>query len=247
VKVERAMRPSLLPSALALLVAACSPSAGLLTGLDERAANEVLVALSEAGIPAEKVRGDGQDATFSVTVPAGEAARAHRVLAERELPRARPPGFEEVFANGSMVPTPLEEQARYGHALAGELARSIESLDGVLEARVHLGLARPDPLRPGDAPPARAAVLVKCRPSGCDALRALEGGLRALVAGAADGLDPAAVAVVIAPGAAPTPPPEPPPRRANGLLLGLAGLAATGAIGLAGAGLLGRLRSGGGA
>jgi len=231
--------------AAALLLAACSPSAGLLTGLDERAANEVLVALGEAGIPAEKLRGEGQEAGFSITVAAAEAARAHRVLAERELPRARPPGFEEVFAKGSMVPTPLEEQARYGHALAGELARSIESLDGVLEARVHLALARPDPLRPGEAPPPRAAVLVKCRPSGCDAVRALEDGLRALVAGAADGLEPSAVAVVIAPGAAPTPPAGPPAHRANALLLGLAALAATGALGLAGAGLLGRPRGGG--
>ncbi|MFO0583046.1 MAG: secretion protein [Anaeromyxobacter sp.] len=231
---------------LALLaLAACSSSTGLLTGLDERAANEVLVALGEAGIPAEKLRGEGQDATFSVAVPSAEATRAHRVLAERALPRARPPGVEEVFQKGSMVPTPLEEQARYAHALAGELARSIESLDGVLEARVHLGLARTDPLRPGDAPPPRASVLVKCRPSACDGVRALEGGLRALVAGAADGLDPGAVAVVVAPGAAPGPPPEAGGRRGNGLLLGLAAVAGLGALGLAGAGLLGRLRGGG--
>ncbi|MFT3914383.1 MAG: secretion protein [Anaeromyxobacteraceae bacterium] len=232
------------PPLILLVLTACSSSTGLLTGLDERAANEVLVALGEAGVPAEKLRAEGQDATFSVAVPAAEAARAHRVLAERALPRTRPPGVEEVFAKGSMVPTPLEEQARYAHALAGELARSIESVDGVLEARVHLGLARADPLRPGDAPPPRASVLVKCRPAACDAVRALEGGLRALVAGAADGLDPGAVAVVIAPGAAPGPPPEPAGRRGNALLLGLAALAGTGAIGLAGAGLLGRLRGG---
>jgi len=234
-----AMRLPCLAAAVAL--AACTPD-GLLHGLDERSANEVLVALDEAGLAAAKVREDGPDGGYRVEVPAGDAPRAHRLLAERELPRARAAGFEEVFARGSMVPTPAEEHARWSHALAGELARSIESLDGVLEARVHLGLPLADPLRPEASPAPRAAVLVKCRPSGCEALHALEGGLRALVAGAAEGLEPGAVSLVIAPGAAPSPPARPAQRRGSPFLLGLAALAGTGALGLAGVGLRGRLR-----
>jgi len=237
---------SLLFPAAALTLVACAPDAGLLHGLDERQANEVLVALDEAGLPGEKVREDGPGGAWSIEVPAADAPRAHRLLAERELPRARPTGFDEAFAKGSMVPTPAEEHARWQHALAGELARSIESLDGVLEARVHLGLPLADPLRPTTAPAPRAAVLVKCRPAGCAALRALEDGLRALVAGAADGLEPGAVSLVIAPGAAPAPPPPVPDRKGSAMLLALAALAGTGALGLAGVGLRGRLRAGGG-
>src|SRR5690242_3493774 len=192
----------------------------LLHDLEEPQANEVLVALDEGGVGATKRREDGADGRWTVSVPSGDAARAQRILAERELPRARPPGFGDVFGKGSMVPTPTEEHALYLHALAGELARSVESIDGVVEARVHLGLPQPDPLRPGERAAPRAAVLVKCRPDACDAVRALEGGIRALVAGAADGLDAAAVSVVVARGAAsPAPPAARPGRRAAPLLL----------------------------
>ena len=216
---------------LLFLLAALAGCGGepLLHDLPEREANAVLVALDEAGITASKVRQDGAEGGWTVSVPAGEAGRAHRLLAERELPRASPPGLGEVFGQGSAVPTPVEEHARWLHALSGELARSVEALDGVVEARVHLGLPADDPLRPGARPTPRAAVLVKCRPAACPALRAMEGGLRALVAGAADGLAPEAVAVVVADAA--EAPAGPPPRRSTAARW-LAALAALGAAAL---------------
>ena len=231
--------------ALPLLVLAATLSGcgeeELLHGLDEVQANEILVALDEGGLAAEKRRGDGSDAQWTVSVSASDAARAHRILAERELPRPRPPGFGEVFGKGSMVPTPTEEHALLLHALAGELSRSVESIDGIVEARVHLGLPQPNPFRPGTRPPPRGAVLVKCRPASCDAVRALEPGIRALVSGAADGLEASAVSVVIAPGAA-APPATATPSRRSPLLLGLAALAGLGAAGLAGTAARAHLR-----
>jgi type III secretion protein J len=240
-----------LPAALracALLAAglSCLSCSGetLLHGLDEAAANEVVVALDEAGLPARKIRaGDGADG-YAVEVPPGDAARAQRILSARELPRARPPGFGEVFAQGGLIPSPTEEHALYLHALSGELSRSVGAIDGVVGARVHLAIPAPDPLRPGERPPARAAVLVRCRPAACDAVRALEPGIRSLVAGAADGLDPAAVAVVVAEAAEAALPPRPPPARAPAVLLVLAALAAAGAAAALAAWL--RSRRGGG-
>jgi type III secretion protein J len=182
---------------LAAMLAGCADEP-LLHDLAERQANEVLVALDEEGVTASKTRQDGAEAGWTVTVSRGEAGKAHRALAARQLPRGRPQGLGEVFAQGGMVPTPVEERARWLHALSGELARSVEALDGVVEARVHLGLPAEDPLRPGARPSPRAAVLVKCRPAACAALRELEPGLRSLVAGSADGLAAEAVAVVIA-------------------------------------------------
>lgn len=229
-------------AAAALALGGCADEE-ILHGLAEAQANEVLVALDEAEIPASKRREDGADAGWMISVAPGDAGRAQRVLAERSLPRARPAGFAEVFSKGSMVPTPTEEHALYLHALGGELARSVEAIDGVVEARVHLGLPQPDPLRPGERPSPRAAVLVKCRPASCDAVRGLAPGIRALVAGAADGLDAAAVSVVIAEGAeaAPRPPPTPPRWRTRALV-GLAASAALGAAALAAAGVRGRTR-----
>lgn len=227
----------------AVLVGALAGCGGeeILHGLDERQANEVLVALDERSIPAEKTRDDGAEARWRVEVSRGDAALAHRVLADRDLPRARPPGFADVFANGSMVPTPTEEHARYLHALGGELARTVEAIDGVVEARVHLGLPQPDPLRPAERVPPRGAVLVKCRPAGCGAVRALDSGIRALVAGAADGLDPSAVSVVVAE-AAESAPPARSSRRGSRALVVLAGCAALAALGFAVPAVRARLR-----
>ena len=87
-------------------------------------------------------------------------------------------------------------------------------------------------------------MLVKCRPSACEAVRALEAGIRALVSGAADGLDASAVSVVIAPSAETRAPPVPAPSRRSPLLLALAATAGLGAIAFAGAGIRGAFRRG---
>lgn len=180
-----------------LLLGACT-SEPLLHQLDEAQANEILLALDEGGVGGEKRRADGADAGWIVEVRPRDVATARRILAERELPRPRTPGFGEVFGEPGMVPTPVEEHARYLHALSGELSRSLEALDGVVEARVHLGLPQDDPLSPGERRPARAAVLVRCRPAACPAVRAMESGIRSLVAGAADGLSAGSVSLLVA-------------------------------------------------
>lgn len=228
---------------LPLTVGACADEE-LLHGLDEGQANEILVALDEGGLSGRKLREDGADGRWIVAVPGRDAARGQRLLAERALPRPRPPGFGDVFSKASLVPTPTEEHALYLHALAGELARSIEAIDGVAGARVHLGLPQPDPFRPGDRPPPRGSVLVKCRPAACGRVRALEGGLRALVAGAADGLDPAAVSVVVAEAPETAPPAPGPARRRSPILLLASALAGAGALVLAGGGVRALLRKG---
>jgi type III secretion protein J len=228
---------------IAVVVLALAGCAGeeVLHGLDERQANEVLVALDQGGVAASKAREDGAEERWRVEVPRGEGARAHRVLAERELPRARAPGFGEVFGKGSMVPTPTEEHALLLHALGGELSRSMEAVEGVVAARVHVGLRPPDPLRPGDRGAPRASVLLKCRAAACAAIRALEPGLRAMVAGAVDGLDPASVALVVTEAAEARPAP-PAPERHAGLLAGLAAVAALGAAALTAPAVRARLR-----
>lgn len=235
----RASPPIRVRRAAALLAAALAGCAEeeLLRGLDDAQANQVVVALSEAGVRARPARGEGTDGSLSVTVPADDAARARRVLSAQELPRSRGPGFAEVFGRPGLVPTPVEERARYLLALQGELGRTLETLDGVVAARVHLALPTPDPLHPEPPRPPRAAVLLRSRPGARERVEALAPGVRQLVAGAAEGLEASAVAVVVADGPADPGPPaarRPPARLWLGLGAG-ALAAAAGGVALAAA------------
>jgi type III secretion protein J len=169
----------------------------LLHRVDEPQADQVLVALADAGLPARKERTGSDDGAFAVVVRTSDAAEARTVLSARDLPRTRPPGFADLFGSPGLVPSSLEEHARYLHALSGELERTLESLDGVLGARVHMALPVPDPLRPEARGTPRAAVLLKCRSEVRGRLEAQSDGLRRVVAGAADGLDPASVAILL--------------------------------------------------
>ncbi len=231
-------------SALLALFTAFAACGGeeILHGLEEPQANQVLVALGEGGIRASKRREEGTEAGWTILVPGPEGAHARRILADRELPHPRTPGIAEVFGKGSMVPSNVEERALYHHALAGELSRSVQAIDGVVEARVHLALPPPDPIRP-DAPRSpRAAVLVKCRPEARARVEPLVPGIRSLIAGAAEGLDPAAVSVVIAEASFSRPSPEPPARPTARLLVAASVLAAALGLALAALAWRGRLR-----
>jgi type III secretion protein J len=163
--------------------------------LDERQANEIQTVLVERGFRARKVVEDGRPPTWAVEVPSSDAADAVRVLAELGLPRARPAGVRELLKPG-LVPDPLEQHALLLEAQSGELARTLEAVDGVVSARVHL--VRPQPSRAGAPPaPTKAAVYLRAQPAAAAHLQAMRDELRALVAGSVEGLEPAAVTLFV--------------------------------------------------
>jgi type III secretion protein J len=195
------MRQFLLASALVL--AGCGVE--LEHGLDERQANEVASVLESAGIAADKVAEDGQQNAYKIVVGRAESGRAFALLESRDLPRRALRGLSDTFGGGTLLPSPVEDRARYGAALAVELERSLEEIPGVVSARVHLALP-PDESLVGDAAHTRptASVLIKT----AHALALADNDLKRLVAGAVHGLAPADVGVVVAaatvePGAAP--------------------------------------------
>jgi type III secretion protein J len=195
---SQGFRISWLVALLAVLVAAgCSTP--IRHGLDEPAANEVVTALERAGIGADKVREEGTaGSTFIVRVSQADAVRALDLLHGLGLPRGRRSGFAEVYAQPSLVPTATEERARYVEALQGEIERTLESVEGVVSARVHLVLAETDLLAAEGKPrvAAQAAVLLKARPGRAPLT---EAEVQKLVAGSVAGLAPTAVAVVMTP------------------------------------------------
>jgi type III secretion protein J len=191
------------------LFVAAGCDARLSGDLAEAQANAMVVALHEHGIGAAKEREGGGTAEprFAVEVAEGEVARALAVLAAADLPHRNDPGIEETFGEGGLVPTATEERARFVAALGGELAQTIERIDGVVDARVHVALPETqDLLLDETAPSPRASVLIKYR---VDHAPPEPEALRALVAGAVQGMDPAEVSILAVPsestGAAPAP------------------------------------------
>jgi flagellar M-ring protein FliF len=130
----------------------------LYTQLSDRSGGEVIAALEQLDIPYRLSAADG-----TIEVPAGQLHAARYRLAARGLPKSDADAQDEVDRAPSFGASSLQEQQRYQHALEVDLARSIQALDAVELARVHLALPRVSPfLR--DAPPATAAVLVRLRP-----------------------------------------------------------------------------------
>jgi type III secretion protein J len=181
---------------LVVLVLAMGCSTPVHHGLDEGAANEMVSALERAGMAASKARDEAGGEVFVVTVARGDAVRALELLRSLGLPRARRNGFGEIYKQASLVPTHTEERARYLEALAGELERTLETVEGVASARVHLVLPEPDPLATDGKPrvPAQGAVLLKVR-TGPAPIR--EADVQRLLAGSVPGLSAEAVSVVL--------------------------------------------------
>jgi type III secretion protein J len=178
----------------ALVVSACSvPVAG---DLDDAEANRVFVALDRANVDPTKEQDPGAEGKWRVSVARDDVPRAMSVLLEEALPRRQPAGVLDAVGKGALVPSEAAERAQLMAGIAGDLQRSLESIDGVFRARVHLSVPPPPaPLQARDVPAARgtAAVLLEHRgatpPVSADAVQRL-------VAGGVTGLLPTDVSVV---------------------------------------------------
>lgn len=190
-----------IPVRLALLVACAIPLLGACSvpieaGLDDAEANRVFVALDRASVEVSKEPDPGAEGKWRVAVPEGDVARALAVLRDEGLPRLASSGLTDSLSRGSLVPSEAAEHAELVAAIAAELERSLQSIDGILVARVHLNVPEAAPLR--DLAPARgtASVLVEHRgitpPLSADSIQRL-------VAGGVTGLLATDVAVVMVP------------------------------------------------
>jgi type III secretory pathway lipoprotein EscJ len=195
----------ILTSGLLVAFLSVSCTTRVVGGLDEVEANRVVMALEKAGIPASK-DGErrGRDVSWSVNVPSGDGPRARQVLERLSLPRPPQEGFKGIAKEDSIVPSASREKLKETIARGEELARTLETLEGVVEASVIIAPA--SPTSPGtppdrDADEGTASALLKV--AGDPGITEEE--VKKLVAGAVPGVDPAGVTVVIAQ----APPPSP--------------------------------------
>ncbi|MEM7049984.1 MAG: hypothetical protein AAF604_10000 [Acidobacteriota bacterium] len=178
---------------LALALGACS--AELLHDIPEDEATRILAVLQHHGIEAHKELDDAEGNRWRVITSRGSAGRAFSLLAEYKLPRVQDRRFQDVFGKSKLVMTPMEEQALYLEALQGEIAHTLESIDGVIDARVHLVRPKVD-LAGRPAGQAKASVVVEYQPTsqGLAPIQNVE--IQKIVANSVEEMTPELVAVV---------------------------------------------------
>lgn len=174
------------------LVALAGCRTDLYTNVTEREANEMMAALLQNGISAEKA--PLRDNLFALSVGNADVSQALTILDELGLPRRNRQSIGEVFQRAGMISSPFEERVRYIHALGEEVAQTLQQIDGILVARVHIVM----PEEPGlgqQARPSSAAVFIRQR-QGYD-LEFLTPQIRRLVSSSIEGVDYEAVTVVL--------------------------------------------------
>ncbi len=179
-----------------LLLATANCTTAVASDLPESEANRAVVALEGQGVSAEKERDPEAEGRFRVTVGRDEAAAAAGVLSRESVPSHEAPGILQSLGQGSMVPSRLAEHARLLSGISGELEHSLQAIDGVVSARVHLAAPEHNPLDDGEPRRPSASVLVRHRGS---APPIATSDVQRLVAGAVPGLLPADVSVVSSP------------------------------------------------
>lgn len=123
-------------SVFGIVLWARTPDYSLLYGsLEERDTAQVAAALEKAAIP---YRLDA--ATGAVRVPSTAVHEARMKLAAEGLPKGSGSGLEMLGQEPGFGVSSFMENARYQHAVEGELVRTITAMAGVQQARVHLAI-----------------------------------------------------------------------------------------------------------
>ncbi len=185
------------------LLTGCESNMVIVSDLDEREANEIVVFLASKGISAQKTAsvstapgvGGTEAAKFSISVESGKSTEAMAVLNQNGLPRKKGTTLLDLFAKAGLMSSATEEQIRYQAGLAQQIANMILKIDGVIDADVQLSFPTESasPIAPGAAAAApkkiTAAVYVKHQGVLDDPNSHLVTKIKRLVAGSITGLD----------------------------------------------------------
>jgi flagellar M-ring protein FliF len=129
----------------------------LYSNLGERDGGAVIAALQQMNVPYKFAEGGG-----ALLVPAEVVHDTRLKLASQGLPKGGLVGFE-LMENQRFGSSQFLEQVNYQRGLEGELSRSIQALQAVQSARVHLALSRGTTFLRDQTKPS-ASVLVNLYP-----------------------------------------------------------------------------------
>lgn len=200
------MKKSFSSLLLLLLLAGCTGDQSIVSNIDEREANEIVVFLASKGISAQKIEAPSTGAAaagaptnlFNISVSEAQSTQAMALLNRYGLPRRQGTNLLTLFAGGGLVSSDREETIRYQAGLAEELSNTIRKMDGVLDADVQISFppAETTPT-PGVTPPkVTAAVYVKHQGIMDDPNSHMEVKIKRLMAGSVNGLNFEDVSVI---------------------------------------------------
>jgi flagellar M-ring protein FliF len=175
-------------AALAWSMLATPPQKTLFTGLPDADKAAVTAALDQG-----KITSHIDDSTGALTVADEDYSRARMLLAGQGLPKAAPGGYA-ILDQLPMGVSRAVEGERLRQARETELARSIEEIDAVTEARVHLAMPEASVFVRDNASPS-ASVIVKLG-AGRALSDAQVSSIVNLVASSVPGMKPEGVTVV---------------------------------------------------
>ena len=157
---------------------------------------------ADASAVVDKLDGTGvayklADGGTSVLVPQDDVYKTRITLSGAGLPSGKDGGYS-LLDNQSLSTSQFKEQTDFKRAMEGELSKTVEAMDGVQTAVVHLALPEKQVFADKQAPPT-ASVLISTRP-GTDMTPEQVQSIVHLVAASIDGMDPAKVTVADATG-----------------------------------------------
>lgn len=191
--------------AMLLLFTGCDTSREVVSNVDEKEANVILVILESKGIPASKtaaatsaIGGEGSGAKYSIMVPEKYSIEAIAYLNQNGLPRTKGTTLLDLFAKQGLMTSDKEETIRYQAGLAQQLTNTIMMIDGVIDANVQLSFPPEDTGLGQETEQKKitAAVYVKHQGVIDDPNIHLENKIKRLISGSISGLDINDVTVV---------------------------------------------------
>ncbi|MDY0273018.1 MAG: flagellar basal-body MS-ring/collar protein FliF [Advenella sp.] len=129
----------------------------LFSNLQDKDGGAIVTALEKQNVPYKF-----NDSGSAILVPADKVHESRMMLAEQGLPQGGGVGFE-LMDDPQFGASQFAEQVTYQRAVEGELARSIEAMNSVESARVHLAIPK-QTLFVRDRKMPTASVLVKLSP-----------------------------------------------------------------------------------
>jgi flagellar M-ring protein FliF len=126
----------------------------VMSGITETDQQGVYEALKQGEFKPVIDAGSGQ-----ITVPASRYHEARMYLASKGLPKTAATGLDALKDQSAMTTSQFMEQVRYNSAMEQELARSIQQIESIQTARVHLATTKPSVFVRDRTPP-KASIVV---------------------------------------------------------------------------------------